>query len=131
MLGALATFAAAAPTASANSYDVYACYAGQGSYLNPGDSAASWTLSDNNGSAYYDPFDQCGATANGFGVISRSGDYAPPGDYGQVYFQAPTGLHVRQVQLWRSLIDYGTGSGGTLAAQLRRGDGRRRTSWRG
>ena len=57
---------------------MYACYAGQGTYLNPGYSAASWTLTDNNGSTYYDPFDQCGATFNGFGVISRGGGYARP-----------------------------------------------------
>ena len=99
--------------ARANSYDVYACYAGQNSYLNPGDSAASWTLANNNGSGFYDPYDQCGGTTNGFGVISRSGDTAPPGDYGEVYFQAPPGLRIQQVQLWRSLIDYGIGSGGT------------------
>jgi hypothetical protein len=99
--------------AAARSYDVYACYAGQGAYLNPGDSAASWTLADNNGSAYYDPYDQCGGTTNGFGVISRSGYTAPAGDYGEVYFQAPPGLRIQQVQLWRSLIDYGLGSGGT------------------
>ena len=111
-LGAVGLFSTLTPAARANSYEVDACYAGQGTYLNPGDSAASWTLSDNNGSAYYDPYDQCGATSNGLGVISRSGDYAPTGDYGEVYFQAPPGLHIRQVQLWRSLIDYGTGSGG-------------------
>jgi hypothetical protein len=92
---------------------VYACYAGQGTYLNPGDSAASWTQANNNGAAYYDPYDQCGGSTNGFGVISRSGYTAPAGDYGEVYFQAPEGLHIRQVQLWRSLIDYGIGEGGT------------------
>jgi hypothetical protein len=113
LLAAAAVAAVWPAPAAANSYDVYACYAGQGTYLNPGDSAASWTLSDNNASTYYDPFNQCGATFNGFGVISRSGGYAPIGDYGEVYFQAPPGLHVRQVQLWRSLIDYGIGSGGT------------------
>src|ERR1039458_9602485 len=41
------------PVAAANSYNVYACYAGQGTYLNPGDSAAAWTLANNNGAAYY------------------------------------------------------------------------------
>ena len=99
--------------ASANSYDVYACYAGAGTYLNPGNSAASWTLADNDGSAYYLPYDQCGSGgANGFGVISHSGYVAPAGDYGEVVFQAPAGLHLRRVQLWRSLFDYGLGSGG-------------------
>ena len=81
--------AAGARVAGANSYDVYACYAGQGTYLNPGDSAISWSLANNNGTAYYLPFDQCGATDNGFGVISRSGYTAPAGDYGEVYFEAP------------------------------------------
>lgn len=100
--------------AAANSYDVYACYAGQGSYLNPGDSATSWTLSNNNGTNFYLPYDQCGSGGpNGFGVISRSGYIAPAGDYGEVSFTAPAGLHIRRVQLWRDLYDYGVGSGGT------------------
>ena len=99
--------------ATADSYDVYACYAGQGTYLNPGDSAVSWSLADNNGSAYYLPFDQCGGSDNGFGVISRSGYIAPAGDYGEVSFEAPAGLRISRVQLWRSLYDYGLGSGGS------------------
>lgn len=106
--------AGGAPVAAANSYNVYACYAGQGTYLNPGDSAASWTLANNNGAAYYLPYDQCGSGGpNGFGVISRSGYTAPAGDEGEVYFQAPAALHIRQVQLWRSLFDYGVGEGGS------------------
>jgi hypothetical protein len=99
--------------ATADSYDVYACYAGQGTYLNPGDSAVSWSLAENNGSAYYLPFDQCGGSDNGFGVISRSGYIAPAGDYGEVFFEAPAGLRISRVQLWRSLYDYGLGSGGS------------------
>jgi hypothetical protein len=100
--------------AMANSYDVYACYAGQGTYLNPGNSAVSWSLANNNGGAYYYPYDQCsGGGPNGFGVISRSGYIAPAGDYGQVSFTAPQGLHIREVQLWRDLYDYGLGEGGT------------------
>jgi hypothetical protein len=112
-VAAAIVLATGARVAAGNSYDVYACYAGQGTYLNPGDSAVSWALSDNNGSAYYLPFDQCGATDNGFGVISRSGDIAPAGDYGEVSFEAPAGLSISRVQLWRSLYDYGLGSGGT------------------
>ena len=102
-----------APTAKANSYDVYACYAGQGTYLNPGDSATSWSLASNNGGAFYLPFDQCGGSDNGFGVIAHSGYTAPVGDYGEVFFEAPSGLRIERVQLWRSLYDYGLGSGGT------------------
>jgi len=100
--------------AAANSYDVYACYAGQGTYLNPGDSAISWSLANNNGTAYYLPYDQCGSGGpNGLGVISRSGYIAPAGDDGEVYFEAPSGLRISRVQLWRSLYDYGLGEGGT------------------
>ncbi len=102
-VAAVLMLAASARVAAANSYDVYACYAGQGTYLNPGDSAISWSLADNNGAAYYLPFNQCGATDNGFGVISRSGYIAPAGDYGEVYFEAPSGLRISRVQLWRSL----------------------------
>ena len=99
--------------ARANNYDVYACYAGQGTYLDPGNSATAWTLSSND-TNYYLPYDQCGSDGpNGFGLISRGGYTAPSGDSGQVAFTAPAGLHIRQVQLWRSLIDYGIGSGGT------------------
>jgi hypothetical protein len=113
-LAATITLAAPAPLALANSYDVYACYAGQGTYLNPGFSAASWAAANNNGTNYYYPYDQCGSGGpNGFGIISRSGYIAPAGDYGQWSFTAPTGLHVREVQLWRALFDYGLGSGGT------------------
>ncbi len=112
-VAAVLMLAAGARVAAANSYDVYACYAGQGTYLNPGDSAISWSLANNNGTAYYLPFDQCGATDNGFGVISRSGYTAPAADYGEVYFEAPNGLRISRVQLWRSLYDYGLGSGGT------------------
>ena len=119
-VAAVAAFSAAnasaltigARLAAANSYNVYACYAGQGTYLNPGNSAASWALSTDNAN-YYEPYDQCGGTTNGVGVISHSGYTAQAGDYGEVYFQAPEGLHIRQVQLWRSLIDYGVGEGGT------------------
>jgi hypothetical protein len=103
--------AAGTGVAGANSYDVYACYAGQGTYLNPGDSATSWKLASND-TNYYLPYDYCGGSTDGFGVISRSGYTAPAGDEGEVYFQAPEGLHIRQVQLWRSLIDYGIGEGG-------------------
>jgi len=102
-----------ASCAQANSYDVYACYAGQNTYLNPGFSAASWVASNNNGANYYYPYDQCGSGGpNGFGIISRSGYVAPADDYGQWSFTAPTGLHIREVQLWRALFDYGLGSGG-------------------
>ncbi len=101
------------PTAMANSYDVYACYAGQGTYLNPGDSAVSWSLANNNASAFYLPFDQCGGSDNGFGVIAHSGYTAPAGDYGEVFFEAPSGLRIERVQLWRSLYDFGLGEGGT------------------
>jgi len=112
-LGVVTLLALGAPTAKANSYDVYACYAGQGTYLNPGDSATSWSLAGNNGGAFYLPFDQCGGSENGFGVIAHSGYTAPVGDYGEVFFEAPSGLRIERVQLWRSLYDYGLGSGGT------------------
>jgi hypothetical protein len=101
------------PVTAANSYDVYACYAGQGTYLNPGDSAVSWSMANNNGTSFYLPYDQCGGSTNGFGVISHSGYIAPAGDYGEVYFEAPGGLRISRVQLWRALYDYGLGSGGT------------------
>ena len=92
-VAAVLMLAAGARVADANSYDVYGCYAGQGTYLNPGDSAISWSLADNNGAAYYLPYDQCGSGGpNGFGVISRSGYIAPAGDYGEVYFEAPNGI---------------------------------------
>jgi primosomal replication protein N len=109
----LLAFGAGPPAAIANSYDVYACYAGQGTYLNPASSATSWSLANNNASAFYLPFDQCGGSDNGFGVISHSGYTAPVGDYGEVFFEAPSGLRIERVQLWRSLYDYGLGSGGT------------------
>jgi hypothetical protein len=99
-----------AHAADANSYDVYACSAGQGSYLNPSGSAASWTLVDHD--ANYYPYDQCPAP-NGFGIISVGGYIAPQGDYGQVSFTAPGSLRIGEVQMWRSLFDYGLGSGGT------------------
>ena len=114
MVGVAAALASTTSVAeTADSYDVYACYAGQGTYLNPGDSAVSWSLAENNGSGYYLPFDQCGGSDNGFGVISRSGYIAPAGDYGEVFFEAPAGLRISRVQLWRSLYDYGLGSGGS------------------
>jgi hypothetical protein len=114
VLGFLVAGASAA-NASANSYDVYACYAGAGTYVNPGASAASWTLRANNPTAdAYLPYNQCGSRGpNGFGVISHSGYVAPAGEWGAVDVQAPEALHIRRVQLWRSLYDYGVGSGST------------------
>jgi Ig domain of plant-specific actin-binding protein len=102
-----------AGSARANHYDVYACYAGQGTYLNPSSSAVSMQFTDNNSGTRYLAYDQCGQTASGIGAISRSGFAASSGQEAQVSFTAPSPLHVERAQLWRALYDYGVGTGAT------------------
>src|SRR3712207_2292585 len=98
-----------AGVARGGTYDVYSCWAGADSFRNPGANAGAWTKSVND--HHFLPFDQCGASENGFGVISQGGDFSPPGAQGEVAFPAPDGTRIERVRLWRTAWSYGSGSG--------------------
>ncbi|HEY3188984.1 MAG TPA: hypothetical protein VGJ70_15985, partial [Solirubrobacteraceae bacterium] len=107
----VAVLLTAAPVARAGTYDVYSCYAGAEGFHNPGANASAWSGRDDPGGRF-GAFDQCGATDNGFGVISFSGYQAPSGAFGEVAFAAPAGTRVVRLRLWRTAWSYGSGSGG-------------------
>jgi len=99
-------------SASAGTYDVYSCYAGGDSFLNPSFNASAWAKTSDPGD-FFRAFDQCGQTESGLGVISHSGFQAPKGTFGEVRFTAPEGTRVERVRLWRTGWSYGSGSGGS------------------
>jgi hypothetical protein len=114
---AVAVLAAAfVPGAAAQTYEVYSCWAGSGTYLNPNASSAAWVLDDARGTkgsgvSYYRAFDECGATDGGMGAMSIPGSEAPDDVYAEARFNSPDGTRIQRVQLWRFAYTYGAGSG--------------------
>src|SRR3954451_5609485 len=97
--------------ASAGTYDVWSCWAGADSFRNPGANGSAWTKSTNE-AGRFQPFDQCGGTDNGLGVIAVSGYDAVGGQWGEVSFGAAPGTQIVGLRLWRTAWSYGSGSGG-------------------
>lgn len=100
-----------APVAGAGTYDVYSCWAGSDTFRNPAANGSAWAKRSDPGERF-SAFDQCGASDNGFGVISVSGYQAPNGAFGELSFTAPAGTRIERVRFWRTAWSYGSGSGG-------------------
>src|SRR4029079_11016133 len=47
-------------TATANTYDVYSCWAGAGTFRNPNASSAAWTMDQANAGGHFAPNNDCG-----------------------------------------------------------------------
>src|SRR3954469_97184 len=112
LFAVLCLAALACPSAaSAGTYDVWSCWAGNDSFRNPGANGSAWTKSSNE-PGRFQAFDQCGGSDNGLGVIALSGYDAVAGQYGEVSFSAAAGTQIVGVKLWRTAWSYGSGSGG-------------------
>ena len=61
-LAAAAFLIPAAPTA-ANTYNVYSCWAGAGTYLNPNASSAAWAKDQAASGGHFIPRNDCASTA--------------------------------------------------------------------
>jgi hypothetical protein len=111
---ALALLTSAAP-AAANTYDVYSCWAGAGTFRNPNASSAAWTLDQANSGSHFAPNNDCGlnSTSGSMSVVSLTGDIAPQGQYAGWNFAAPAGTTLATARLWRRAWTYGTGSAGS------------------
>jgi hypothetical protein len=100
-------------TATANTYDVYSCWAGAGTFRNPNASSAAWTMDQANAGGHFTAHQDCGTngTNGAMTVISISGYDANINERARIAFAAPAGSTVARVQLWRNAWSYGTGSG--------------------
>jgi hypothetical protein len=110
---ALAALLLPAATAQANTYDVYSCWAGSGTFRNPNASSAAWVKDRSAAGGHFTAHADCGSnTYNGaMTVISLSGYAAAFGEYARLAFTAPPGSTVERIDLWRNAWSYGTGTG--------------------
>src|SRR3954452_4972098 len=110
---ALGLLAPAATAAQANTYDVYSCWAGSGTFHNPNASSAAWTKDETGSGGRFAAHDDCGTntTYGAMTVISLSGYSASQNQYARLAFAAPPSTTIHHVQLWRNAWSYGTGSG--------------------
>jgi hypothetical protein len=104
---------APAAVAEANTYDVYSCWAGYGTFRNPNASSAAWTTDSSAAGGHFTAHSDCGTSSfNGaMAVISLSGYAAMSGELAQLTFGAPPKATIQHVDLWRNAWSYGTGSG--------------------
>jgi hypothetical protein len=111
---ALALLALAA-TAGANTYDVYSCWAGAGTFHNPNASSAAWAMDQASSGTHYAPNNDCGLNANSgsMSIVSLTGAIAAQGEYVGWNFTAPSGTTLATARLWRRAWTYGSGSGGS------------------
>jgi hypothetical protein len=115
-IAALAVLPGLVSAAHAGTYDVYSCWAGAGSYLNPDASGAAWNADDSHAtlggtSRYYRAYDECNGAGGSFGAASIPGSAAPAGVFAESRFASPDGTRIQRVRLWRTAYTYGTGSG--------------------
>lgn len=107
-----ALLALAAP-AQANTYDVYSCWAGSGTFHNPNASSAAWSREQGSSGGHFMVGDSCGI-ARGSGalnVVSLTSGPATQGQNAELAFVAPTGTAIAGASLWRRAWTYGTGTG--------------------
>src|SRR3954464_15292364 len=78
---ALGLLAPAATAAQANTYDVYSCWAGSGTFHNPNASSAAWTKDETGSGGHFTPNNDCGlnATSGSMSIVSLSGATASQG----------------------------------------------------
>ena len=99
--------------AKANTYDVYACWAGAGTFHNPNVSTAAWLKDHSHEGGRFAVNDSCGTntTSGSMNIMSVSGAPAANGQYGELSFSAPAGTTIAGASLWRRAWTYGSGSG--------------------
>jgi hypothetical protein len=109
---AVALLIPAAP-AKANTYDVYSCWAGAGTFHNPNASSAAWTKDQASAGGHFTAHEDCATntTHGAMTIISLSGYSASLNEHARLAFAAPSATTVSGVQLWRNAWSYGTGSG--------------------
>lgn len=103
-----------AAQAEANTYDVYSCWAGAGTFHNPNASSAAWTKDQSSAGGHFVPNNDCGlnATSGSMSIVSLTGDLASAGQSAEWAFDAPPGTTLFSAQLWRRAWTYGSGTGG-------------------
>lgn len=79
---AAAAFLITATPATANTYDVYSCWAGAGTYLNPNASSAAWAKDQSQSGGHFTAHEDCAnnSTNGAMTVISLSGYSANNGE---------------------------------------------------
>src|SRR3954471_11042275 len=102
-----------AAQATANTYDVYSCWAGYGTFRNPNASSVAWTRDQTGAGGHFATGDDCAvnSTNGAMSLISLSGNSAHNGEYARLKFDAPFPSTIGRVDLWRNAWTYGTGSG--------------------
>src|SRR5215211_3707543 len=112
-LSAALLTAAVPASATANTYDVYSCWAGSGTFHNPNASSAAWAKDESAAGGHFTAHADCGTnTTNGaMTVISVGGYSATLNEYARLAFTAPPSTTISQVRLWRNAWSYGTGTG--------------------
>jgi len=112
-LAATIPLLALAAPAEANTYDVYSCWAGYGTFHNPNASTVAWTRDQASAGGHFAAHEDCAVnpTNGAMTVNSAGGSTAHNGEFARLRFTAPNGLSIGQVQLWRRAWSYGTGTG--------------------
>jgi hypothetical protein len=109
-----------AALAEANTYDVYSCWAGYGTFRNPNASSAAWSQDQSAAGGHYATGDDCGINSVGgsMSVMSFGGDVAARGQFAELTFVAPAGNSLAGAQVWRRAWTYGSGTGGSSQRNL-------------
>src|SRR3954451_3794080 len=82
-----------AAQATANTYDVYSCWAGYGTFRNPNASSAAWTKDQTAAGGHFNTGNDCGvnSTSGSMSLVSLAGEMASRGQYAEWAFRAPAG----------------------------------------
>jgi hypothetical protein len=112
---AAAAFLIPATPATANTYDVYSCWAGAGTFRNPNASSAAWAKDQASAGGHFNSGNDCGpnSATGSMSIVSLTGDLAASGQYAEWAFSAPSGTTLATARLWRRAWTYGTGSAGS------------------
>jgi hypothetical protein len=104
-----------AAAAKANTYDVYSCWAGYGTFHNPNASSAAWTKDRSAAGGHFTNGDDCGlnSTSGSMSIVSLTGDLAMRGQYAEWAFRTPAGTALATARLWRRAWTYGSGTSGS------------------
>jgi hypothetical protein len=98
--------------AEANTYDVYSCWAGSGTFHNPNASSAAWAKDETGSGGHFTPNNDCGlnASSGSMSIVSLSGAMASQGQYAEWSFKAPSGAYLSSARIWRRAWTYGSGT---------------------
>src|SRR5262245_40471183 len=98
--------------AKANTYDVYSCWAGVGTFRTPNASSAAWTKDQTHAGGHFTAADDCATniTSGSMSLQSVNGAPAAQNQYADLTFTAPTGTTLAGATLWRAAWNYGSGT---------------------